>query len=475
MALRKWQSQCLDRLLEKYLRGQNHCLVTATPGAGKTYLTAELTKVLFEKELIDFVICIVPSVDVGNSFRIELAKSTNKRMDGRLGSFGETRTYHSLTHLDDEFWTVLDNKVFIIFDEIHHCAGDTPASCNTWGFSLLKHIKNRATFTLALTGTPWRTDQLPITLNKYCKELGMLSCDYTYSLAEAIKDKVCRTPQISTIDNNHFYYKHRNGDSKNYSSIAELLDAGVTFQELLENETLAIFILGCGVIKLEELRKLDPNAAGLVVASSIDHANRLAGLLKKYHNQDSVVVTSDDHNAHNVISAFRNDSTRWVISVSMISEGTNIPRLQVCCYMTNVRTELYIRQVLGRILRTTNSLSNYAYLYMLAEPNLVKYAQRISDDIPFDNIVINQSFRELSPGHPPIDNLHNDSTSDNEFEDEERVSNVLDQGNLEVDSRVNIDEDFESTSKPFLSNRVSIYGAFLEQLIKLEKSFAIAS
>ena len=32
----------------------------------------------------------------------------------------------------------------------------------------------------------------------------------------------------------------------------------------------------------------------------------------------------------------------------MISEGTDIPRLQLCCYLSRIRTELHYRQVLGR-------------------------------------------------------------------------------------------------------------------------------
>ncbi|HCP01716.1 MAG TPA: diguanylate cyclase, partial [Rhodospirillaceae bacterium] len=51
----------------------------------------------------------------------------------------------------------------------------------------------------------------------------------------------------------------------------------------------------------------------------------------------------------------------------MISEGTDIPRLQVCCYLSRIRTELHYRQVLGRVLRRTGEPDNQAWLFMLAE------------------------------------------------------------------------------------------------------------
>ncbi|PQJ38718.1 diguanylate cyclase, partial [Photobacterium aquimaris] len=82
------------------------------------------------------------------------------------------------------------------------------------------------------------------------------------------------------------------------------------------------------------------------------------------------------------IQRFRNDKTQWIVSVGMISEGTDIPRLQVCCHLSSVKTELYFRQVLGRILRVTNSVNQDAWFYTFAESNLVEFAERIEQDIP---------------------------------------------------------------------------------------------
>ena len=43
---------------------------------------------------------------------------------------------------------------------------------------------------------------------------------------------------------------------------------------------------------------------------------------------------------------FTDSDAPWIVSVGMISEGTNVPRLRVCCHLTRVKTELYFRQVL---------------------------------------------------------------------------------------------------------------------------------
>ena len=74
----------------------------------------------------------------------------------------------------------------------------------------------------------------------------------------------------------------------------------------------------------------------------------------------------------------------------MISEGTDIPRLQVCCHLSRVKTELYFRQVLGRILRTNDSLNQQAWLYTFAEPKLVEFASRIAEEIPDTPVIFSE-------------------------------------------------------------------------------------
>ena len=72
----------------------------------------------------------------------------------------------------------------------------------------------------------------------------------------------------------------------------------------------------------------------------------------------------------------------------MISEGTNIPRLQICCHLTNIKTEMHFRQILGRILRMTGSKNQEAIMYMPAEPKLLEYAYRVKQDVPFEADVV---------------------------------------------------------------------------------------
>jgi superfamily II DNA or RNA helicase len=110
--------------------------------------------------------------------------------------------------------------------------------------------------------------------------------------------------------------------------------------------------------------------------------------MKTCFNEDSVVVTYRESEPTSIIQQFRHAQTKWIISVGMISEGTNIPRLQVCCHLTNIKTEMHFRQILGRILRMTNSKNQEAIMYMPAEPKLLEYAYRVKQDVPFEANVV---------------------------------------------------------------------------------------
>jgi superfamily II DNA or RNA helicase len=89
----------------------------------------------------------------------------------------------------------------VIFDEVHHCAGSTLENANAWGEEIIANIQSQATYTLALTGTPWRTDKAPIPLSRYFGPDNKIQCDYIYGLKEAVRDRVCRNPKIVLIDN----------------------------------------------------------------------------------------------------------------------------------------------------------------------------------------------------------------------------------------------------------------------------------
>lgn len=381
--LRRWQSECVTHALNKYESGSNHFFCQATPGAGKSIMAATLAKKLLDKGIVDLILCFSPSVSVADSMRATFSGIINCPFNGSLGSIGQSLTYQSIQYLGDDFWRTIEKyRLFVVFDEIHHCSGDEPDRANIWGQQILSRIQGIATHTLALSGTPWRSDKYPIALAEYSDPEGKLFCDYQYGLAQAIEDNVCRKPKIVLVDNEHLTISE-GSEKKSFASILELLKQSKTsYQDVIHNTLAMEYVLSLGCQKLSEIRKESLNAGGLVVASSVKHAKKVQKILIEKFGQSATLVTYHHDDPQSEIRAYQTGKTQWIVSVGMISEGTDIPRLQVCCHMSSVKTELYFRQVLGRILRVNESLNQQAWLYTFAEQNLIDYAERIEHGIP---------------------------------------------------------------------------------------------
>lgn len=473
MKLRVWQSKCIDLALKKYSEKQKHFLTLATPGAGKTAMASELANKMLANNLIDLVICFSPASIVANDFRESLQSITNERFDGLLGAKGRSLTYQSLQYLDGSFWQLFSRfRVLVIFDEIHHCAGSNIENANAWGEQIILNIQDKAAYTLALTGTPWRSDAAPIVLSNYLYPSNKISCDYVYGLTQAIQDSVCRVPQIVAIDNNNISVVH-DDETRTFNSFKSLLsESAVPYQTVIENEDVIKYIISSAHKKLTAIRALSPTAAGLIVASSVEHAKSIAGLLKTHLHEDCCIVTYRENEPTEIIQRFRHGSSKWIVSVGMISEGTNIPRLQVCCHLTNIKTEMHFRQILGRILRMTLSKNEAAVMYIPAQPKLLEYAHRVKQDVPFEADVV--KFDKMRSSS--IENDEEKNTSKNVTFDNKNTK----QPTTEIHFAESVDHDVMPPLTPYITEQseshyltksyekiVNVFGRFKQEAVAL--------
>lgn len=199
--LRSWQEDCLASAKEHYLRHSDF-FVQATPASGKTRLAAEIARWLLVEKRIDFVVCFAPTREVVAGIQRTFAEVLKSRFGDALASVGAAYTYQSMEYQPEEFWALFEQyAILVVFDEIHHCAGHDPLLSNGWGQQILLRIQDNARYTLALSGTPWRSDELPIALARYSDPEGKLICDYRYDLQAAVQDGVCRSPRITLVDN----------------------------------------------------------------------------------------------------------------------------------------------------------------------------------------------------------------------------------------------------------------------------------
>jgi len=144
--------------------------------------------------------------------------------------------------------------------------------------------------------------------------------------------------------------------------------------------------------------------------------------------------------------------------------------LQVCCYLSRIKTELYFRQVLGRIVRAKDEPCSYAYLYTLAEEDLLEYAKRIGDDLPdhLATVELQQITEETTLQEDILDNpkheLGDTATT-------QQPSN--DTKELATKPLISFtDKEWEeSLSTPIPSSDISLFGQFSEELITLQHAF----
>ena len=243
-------------------------------------------------------------------------------------------------------------------------------------------------------------------LSNYANIDNKITCDYAYGLKDAVNDGVCRNPKIVLIDNEKISFTEEEKESEIFASLKDLLkESKVSYSSIISNYDAVLHILTRGAKKLSGIRDVTPNAGGLVVASSIKHAKFIFDILRKDLNQSAVLVTYKQVKPSDIIENFRYSNIQWIVSVGMVSEGTDIPRLQVCCHLSHVKTELYFRQVLGRILRVNHQLNQDAWLYTFAEPKLSDFANRIDIELPNAEVC----FKEYFPDNMTSEKNHVES------------------------------------------------------------------
>jgi superfamily II DNA or RNA helicase len=162
------------------------------------------------------------------------------------------------------------------------------------------------------------------------------------------------------------------------------LDAARTGQRLrtalsLEGEWLPT-VLRTAHARLAEVRREQPDAGGLVIATDQEHARGIASLLHTRFGTTASVVTSDDPQASARIAAFAAGSDPWLVAVRMVSEGVDIPRLRVGVYATTTATELFFRQAVGRFVRWTRGVPRQrSWLFIPDDPRLRLHAARVAE------------------------------------------------------------------------------------------------
>src|SRR4051812_8578442 len=266
----------------------------------------------------------------------------------------------------------------VIADEPHHM-GELAA----WGRSTQSAFE-RARFRLLLSGTPFRSDNTPIPWVAYDGD-GVSSADFAYGYTDALLDGVCRPVTFHTYGGDMEWMSDGRRRRADFDVALPAAEAARRLRTALDPEGDWVeHVLRDADAELSTLRAgAHPDAGGLVVAIDKEHAERVAARLARVAGERPVIVTSDEADASQRIQHFATGAGRWLVSVLMVSEGVDIPRLRVGVYATSARTELFFRQVVGRFIRRTaggRDKVQMSHLFLPSDPTLKRLAAQIEEE-----------------------------------------------------------------------------------------------
>ena len=381
LRLRRWQRAAFDRFSALDDETPNF-LAVATPGAGKTTFAlacARWSLAQHRRRLI--VVAPTSHLKVQWSLaahRLGLQLDPDWTPGGGIAKdvHGIVTTFQQVATGDTaNVLRGIGHDAFVILDELHH-AGDDKA----WG-DAVRLAFSTAHRRLCLSGTPFRSDTASIPFVRY--DDGQAFADYEYGYGDALKDGgVVRPVYFPRVDGN-MEWSAPDGAVLSASFQDELARDGVS-QRLraalsLEGEWLP-HVIEQGHERLMYLRDAHPQAGGLVIAMDQEHAHGIARLMRSRFGVKADVVVSDDPGASNRITAFAESDEPWLVSVRMVSEGVDIPRLRVGVYASTVSTELFFRQAVGRFVRwQAGHTSQKAFVYLPDDVRLRTHAFQIME------------------------------------------------------------------------------------------------
>lgn len=377
IVLREWQ----ERFLAMWDSHQHvDFLLSALPGAGKTIASLNACKAFLNDNPGGKLIVVVPTVTLKEQWRDDawklfgLALQTSEFSGSLKGDHcGAVTTYQSVAGNAKLFNMIVHRQpTMVVMDEIHH-AGDE----RQWG-DAIKFAFSSAKKRLALSGTPFRHDNQRIPFVAYDVE-GYSVSDCSYDYPDAIKDGVVRIISFHHHAGRVEYLKDGEecqaridqgvSEDESKAHLGKLLSAGGNWVRTLivkANE------------RLDGLRKHKADAGGLILCMDSQHAMLVADVLESITGDTPAIILSDDELANSSVKEFRDSSRKWVVAVRKVSEGVDIKRLMVLCYLTNAVTTLFFRQAIGRIVRNQNTeFDEEAYCYLPDDPRLIRMAKDI--------------------------------------------------------------------------------------------------
>ncbi len=323
MQLRDYQIEVLDHLRTSLKQGAKAPLLVLPTGAGKTVIFSELAKdfvaqdknvliLVHRRELVKQACEKLDLIDVEYGV---IASGFDSNQDSSLQVASVYTLWRRIAANKDTF--VPD---VIIFDEAHHVAA------GTWTTIIDKY---KTALRVGVTATPIRLDNRP--LGKFFDRLiNGVQVNHLVSKGYLCDHKVfagAKLPDLSKL-------KERRGDYQ-AKDLKKVMDQPV--------------IIGDAV---HQYKKHLSNKPAIAFCVDIAHATKVLQQFKKEGVKAELLTGSmklDERD--NVLNRLRSHKTHVVVSVDVISEGTDLPCVSGAILLRPTKSQALYMQQVGRILR----------------------------------------------------------------------------------------------------------------------------
>jgi superfamily II DNA or RNA helicase len=373
---REWQNRFFEKWDDR--KPGLPFMLIAIPGSGKTWAALETARRWLASGVDRRLIIVVPTDNLRTQWKSEAAQFGINLQSKEFGtSFksdyqGGVTTYHLAANQPLVFRKLCAvHPTMVIFDEVHHCGDDSHFGKGIKeGFELAKEK-------MLMSGTPWKSDGTMIPFVRYDGD-GFALGDFRYDYPDALVDEVVR----------YLVFDHAKG-SLEHEITGQKLELNGEISDKEASQRLRLLLDPDGEYlrkqildshaKLIDCRKTVPDAAAMAVCIDQWHAVKVGKVIESVTGIKPSIIVSDADVENDSVESFRKAKSEWLVSVRKVSEGTDIKRLQVLCYLTNVTSELFFRQVIGRVSRVRDMEDYEGYVYLPADPRLIAAARNIEN------------------------------------------------------------------------------------------------
>lgn len=344
-------------------------VLSACPAAGKTI--ASIEAFLAWRESPDDALAVVSPSRVVRDAWAYVAAPYGIQLDNdykgfALGKYnGITLTSAALPGLVQSLQLLCSKRrVFVVNDEGHHMGTDcSRAQAFLCSF---KSARRR----LYLSGTYYRHDNDAIIEGHVIEGLQKPNFVYTYN--NALSDGIVKPVRFD------FYNGERTVQNK--IGVRELTfdtaDIENSFSLLLDGDGLMRDIFEHVKGHALEMSTNKKNGAILTTCKDIRHAQYVYNIAREMLGPCGALAVSDENLNNANVQKFQKSTHLHLTAVRQVSEGVDIPRLNQLVYLSNIVTQQYFEQQVGRVTRREPNDGDevYARVHLPAHPELIKHA-----------------------------------------------------------------------------------------------------